>query len=412
MKRIAWAVLGWAFMVATAQSASFDCAKASTKIEKLICDDAELSKLDKELNTAYKIGLQAEKQAASIRQNQKQWVMERNACSSILCIKDKYKTRITQLSSLNPTGIQSPLEGATDAEACQSVADFWNRGDFKTLLRSAPSPLTIERSEICRIFGLEDSGSIRDAQIWKLDLNVDGIPDYFGTIVDGTGMIVTGYALSGVNGSTVVDTFGTYGSDFYIISTNSKNFILSSNINKPDGLLRLSKGGNMEYVCRFIQRDKPLLELTAGKGNSVCSAVSTGAIDHIDFNSTNKSAFRGIAIAALAKIDLDNDGKTENVAIVNYDRVFGSSCTDSKIRIVSDSNAAIADSNINKIIDDHLGDCDIDQRVFVHGGLTYIDEQSSDESRTILLIKDGKGDAVCRFNGRLLFDVENEGPKH
>lgn len=411
MKQIAWAVLGWALMVATAQSASFDCAKASTKIEKLICDNAELSKLDEELNTAYNTVLQAEKQAASIRQNQKQWIKERNSCSSILCIRDTYKTRITQLSSLKTTGVQSLIEGTTDTEACQTVADFWNRGEFKTLLRSAPSPLKMERSEIHRIFGL-DGGSIRDAEIWKLDLNDDGIPDYFGMIVEGTGMEVTGYALSGVNGSTVVDTFGAYGTDFSIIFANGKNFILSTNMNKLDGLLRLSKDSKIEYVCRFVQRDKPLLELTTGQGNPVCSAVSSGAIKHMDFESTNKSALRGITIAALAKIDLDNDGKAEDVAIVNYDRVDGPSCVASKIRIVNDSNAAIADSYINKIIDDHLGDCDIDQRVFVQGGLAYIDEQSNDESRAILLIKDGKGEVACRFDGRILFDVYNLGPTH
>ena len=36
------------------QAASFDCAKAGTKVEKLICGDAGLSKLDDELAAAYK----------------------------------------------------------------------------------------------------------------------------------------------------------------------------------------------------------------------------------------------------------------------------------------------------------------------------------------------------------------------
>lgn len=32
---------------------SFDCKKASTKVEKMICSDAELAKSDKELNELY-----------------------------------------------------------------------------------------------------------------------------------------------------------------------------------------------------------------------------------------------------------------------------------------------------------------------------------------------------------------------
>src|SRR3990167_6280936 len=42
---------GWLVPSIPAQAASFDCAKAATKVEILICADAELSKLDDELKT-------------------------------------------------------------------------------------------------------------------------------------------------------------------------------------------------------------------------------------------------------------------------------------------------------------------------------------------------------------------------
>ena len=37
----------------TAHTASFDCSKASSELEKLICSDDEFSKLDEALNKAY-----------------------------------------------------------------------------------------------------------------------------------------------------------------------------------------------------------------------------------------------------------------------------------------------------------------------------------------------------------------------
>jgi uncharacterized protein len=46
-------VLGWLVLEFTAQAASFDCGKAGTKVEKIVCSDADLSKLDEELNAAY-----------------------------------------------------------------------------------------------------------------------------------------------------------------------------------------------------------------------------------------------------------------------------------------------------------------------------------------------------------------------
>ena len=36
-----------------AQAASFDCGKAATKVEKMICGDEELSKLDDKLGKVY-----------------------------------------------------------------------------------------------------------------------------------------------------------------------------------------------------------------------------------------------------------------------------------------------------------------------------------------------------------------------
>lgn len=78
IKRRAWfaatLLLGCLMLVIPAHAASFDCAKAATKVENLICGDTALSKLDEELNAAYKAALQDEGQAGSIKQAQKQWV--------------------------------------------------------------------------------------------------------------------------------------------------------------------------------------------------------------------------------------------------------------------------------------------------------------------------------------------------
>jgi uncharacterized protein len=53
MKKVKWIVLGGLVLQGAAQAASFDCAKAQSKVEKIICADAELSKLDEDLATAY-----------------------------------------------------------------------------------------------------------------------------------------------------------------------------------------------------------------------------------------------------------------------------------------------------------------------------------------------------------------------
>lgn len=84
-------VLAW-----PAQAASFDCAKAATRVEKLICADAELSKLDEELSTAYKAALQDETKADKVKQAQKLWLKERNGCSNTGCMVQAYQSRISE----------------------------------------------------------------------------------------------------------------------------------------------------------------------------------------------------------------------------------------------------------------------------------------------------------------------------
>lgn len=87
MKRIAWIVLGLLASVC-ANAASFDCAKAASKVEKLICDNAELSQLDEDLSAAYKAALKDAAHAELIRQSQKQWINKRNTCLDADCVKN------------------------------------------------------------------------------------------------------------------------------------------------------------------------------------------------------------------------------------------------------------------------------------------------------------------------------------
>ncbi len=100
-------LLGSLVVALPAQAASFDCAKAATKVEKLICGDAALSKLDEELNAAYKAALQDVKNADTVKQAQKQWIKERNGCANADCVKQSYGTRLATLSSFD--GVSAKL---------------------------------------------------------------------------------------------------------------------------------------------------------------------------------------------------------------------------------------------------------------------------------------------------------------
>lgn len=107
-------ILGWLVMGGMAQAAGFDCGKAQTKVEHIICDNPELSKLDDELSVAYKAAQHDEKRVDSIKQAQKQWMKERNACVDTACVKRAYEERISSLTTAFPDSEMAAKQDTKD----------------------------------------------------------------------------------------------------------------------------------------------------------------------------------------------------------------------------------------------------------------------------------------------------------
>lgn len=78
-------------------AASFDCTKAASQVEKLICAEDELSRLDDELAAAYRAASGAPGAADQVRRDQRQWLAVRNACRDRACIKSAYDRRLADL---------------------------------------------------------------------------------------------------------------------------------------------------------------------------------------------------------------------------------------------------------------------------------------------------------------------------
>jgi len=81
-------------------SPSFDCAKASTGPERLICSDRDLAKLDVQLGQSYSkaVGSAADKKKMQL--DQLDWLKrERNACSDKPCMAGAIEQRIKALSN-------------------------------------------------------------------------------------------------------------------------------------------------------------------------------------------------------------------------------------------------------------------------------------------------------------------------
>ena len=77
---------------------SFDCAKATTGAEKLICANRELSQADVMLSVAFKEALAKSTDVAGLRRSQQDWRKARDTCTEASCMLASYKSRISALN--------------------------------------------------------------------------------------------------------------------------------------------------------------------------------------------------------------------------------------------------------------------------------------------------------------------------
>lgn len=84
-------------------AASFDCNKATTLVESLICSDDRLSQLDDSLDESYKKTISNSTQKTKLKSEQLSWMKSvRNKCKNYECLATSYEERINALTSSNP----------------------------------------------------------------------------------------------------------------------------------------------------------------------------------------------------------------------------------------------------------------------------------------------------------------------
>lgn len=74
-------------------AASFNCAKASTAVEGMICGNEELAALDVRVAAAYKTLRSESDDKDGVKSEQMAWLKERNACRTTECLASSYAER-------------------------------------------------------------------------------------------------------------------------------------------------------------------------------------------------------------------------------------------------------------------------------------------------------------------------------
>jgi uncharacterized protein len=95
-----------------ADAASFDCAGQLTTVERAICANERLSRLDDELEREYKHAVEYGR-ISHLREKQRQWIRERDACKTENCLVHAYDRRLAELDEGRHSHIEGCTEGAS-----------------------------------------------------------------------------------------------------------------------------------------------------------------------------------------------------------------------------------------------------------------------------------------------------------
>lgn len=144
-----------------AYSASFDCQKAKSINEKLICQDEDLSKLDDELAVIYKNAIAKSETPKDLIANQRTaWKQREAECSSKSCLIDWFAQRKVFFGAGTTTPIKTTRQNApeqpikkTEEPFPNNVKTTWSYKPFAILsskLGKEMSDVSIAKKFVCK----------------------------------------------------------------------------------------------------------------------------------------------------------------------------------------------------------------------------------------------------------------------
>ena len=108
ISRILWQPARFSGMVASGgEGPAFDCKAASSSIEKLICSDPHLARLDRQLSALFTTALDniPADERNTLRAVQRGWIKGRNDCwksaDRLSCVEQNYRSRIAELETMS-----------------------------------------------------------------------------------------------------------------------------------------------------------------------------------------------------------------------------------------------------------------------------------------------------------------------
>lgn len=391
------------FLTGSLYSASFDCTKASTTIEKAICKSNTVSKIDEKLSMTFNTIRKSlnTKESKKFIEAQKLWLKKRdtefaqkiNDTEKENFLYSFYENRLDELKEYYASRIFKFPSGKELNQICNSIAT---------------QPITF--TELNQIL------------INDFDVNNDGINEHVICTTQGTAHVpICKYMLED-NTTIDIDQIGFEWKDYWtynqkFLQIKEKVYKLNfkdDGIKEPSFLSIITPENEEEVVCEF--ETKELEELVPNdyieNSNEICKALENQDKTKYSYINTNKKVTHNISELnrfkksssypkSQGKIDFDNDLNDEMLVEIDYASGAGRGCDFHYYDEINETNFTNSyKRNLllgmqSVSIDSYHPNCGVvNTKFFKYKDIIYYDYHTK-SNHNIYLIQDKKIHTVC-----------------
>lgn len=344
------------------QAAGFDCTKAATAQEKMICSSQELSALDSALTDIYQKRLAETSDPRSLKAEQRNWIRNiRDRCADISCLRSSYGERLQQLRRL--------MTNKRVKEICQTIVMRLNNGlivnDIKEFrLASETERKTWQQAN-------PDMSGLYLHRMLEIDYDGDNKVERLGFIQGGG----TCHNCDIVNlAASVWDRYpseeddeeerlrwASWGRCDHFLMVDGEPIVITGNFGaKPSEVTLVSwfgDDGAKRALCYLGKEPALQVKVTSEKNRELCRAVIDGRAEVLPWSVAVSVPLADLGqgwtsadSAVGAALDIDLDGDRETIALVGQAFSGGCGSYHEWLAAVSEDGKSLADSKLNEVL--------------------------------------------------------------
>jgi uncharacterized protein len=424
-----------------ASQAGINCDANLTPVETMICKDNWLLELDGRLNSSFESALKVTPNKPALVHEQREWLKtKRNKCSNRDCLNLAYTTRVEVLDlikllwldiyQVKSQGIlESDLSNNDAAGICSSLASLSDEGNLTRLSIHGQEQWTSNSEDIpdgWKLTEVEKNNFGSPSIVYRLQLKNKGESVRFGTIQNGGSCgneqffnLSFSSETWGNNGIEKVDDpndeirWTRFGGYEYPIYYKGRYFLITDNFRAraPTMISWVKPNGKTRPLCLLSIENRERI-VSSAKNEKFCLSVAKGVVKPLKWEniaakiplSTNSPNYREEFVTryqnyadkiSLLRLDINGDGKSENVGHLTYNSEAGCGSTRQWLSVLADDLGKVETNLLNEI----FGKLDDSSHLYIYqdGNRYYIDASTDSSGEGVLHIQGNQIEQTCSF---------------